>query len=311
MNCRNLISVEELSCDDVANVFRAASRIKSILVSSSKKLLFLQGKTVVNFFVEPSTRTRVSFERAAKQLSAEVIDIDGVSSSLTKGESLKDMVRNLEALKVDGIVMRHPCAGAALHVSEALDIPVINAGDGAHGHPTQALLDGFTLLEHFKTKDLHGKKISILGDVLFSRVARSNIDILKKLGAEVTLVGPATLVPKEFSSMGVEVVHNIRDGISDADVVMVLRIQMERQAANFFPSLGEYSALFGLNERNEKYLKDGAVILHPGPVNRDVEISSALADSSRSLILRQVSNGLAVRMAVLCLCINPVDFLKI
>lgn len=311
MNCRNLISVEGLSWDDVTSIFTTASRIKSILVSSSKKLLFLQGKTVVNFFVEPSTRTRVSFERAAKQLSAEVIDIDGVSSSLTKGESLKDMVRNLEALKVDGIVMRHPCAGAALYVSEALGIPVINAGDGAHGHPTQALLDGFTLLEHFKTKDLHGKKVAILGDVLFSRVARSNIDILKKLGAEVTLVGPATLVPKEFSSMGVEVVHNIKDGISDADVVMVLRIQMERQAANFFPSLGEYSALFGLNEKNGKYLKDGAVILHPGPVNRDVEISNALADSSRSLILRQVSNGLAVRMAVLCLCINPADFFKI
>ena len=221
-------------------------------------------------------------------------------SSFVKGETLRDTARNICALNADMIVLRHSAPGSAKYLSEIVDVPVINAGDGSHEHPTQALLDGFTLLEHLGSLD--GKKVTILGDILFSRVARSNIFSLTKLGAEVTVAGPATLVPKTFESMGVKVVHDLRTALDDADAVMLLRIQHERQSSSHFPSLGEYTSMFGLSKARAKWLKPETIIMHPGPINRGVEIDSDLADSDRSVILEQVSNGIATRMAVLYLC---------
>ena len=223
-----------------------------------------------------------------------------VSFSLTKGESLKDTAQNVQALQADLIVLRHASAGSPLYLSDLLDIPVINAGDGAHEHPTQALLDCYTLREHWGSLD--GKKIVILGDILFSRVARSNIHAMQKLGASVTLAGPSTLVPLSFKEMGVEVCHNLKQALADSDAVMLLRIQHERQTSTHFPSLTEYTRMFGLNEERANWLPDDAVIMHPGPINRGVEIDSALADSKRSVILEQVTNGIITRMAALHLC---------
>jgi len=298
---KDLITIEELSPAEIESVFHLASAFKRTLARSQKKLPTLRGKTVVNLFIEPSTRTRVAFEIAAKRLSADVISIAADSSSLVKGETLRDTAQNIEALNADILVVRHRCAGSPLYLSRLVDIPVINAGDGAHEHPTQALLDCFTLRERFGGS-LAGRRITILGDILFSRVARSNIWCLRKLGAHVTLAGPATLVPELFRELGVEVVHDLRKGIAEADAVMLLRIQHERQSASHFPSLGEYTGMYGLNERRASWLKPGAIIMHPGPVNRGVEIDSALADSPQSVILDQVTNGIACRMAVLFLC---------
>jgi len=219
---------------------------------------------------------------------------------LSKGESLKDTARNLVALGADLIIMRHSASGAAQYLSEAVDIPVVNAGDGSHAHPTQALLDAFTLKE--RLGDLKNKKVTILGDILFSRVARSNIHCLQKLGAKVTLAGPNTLVPKAFEAMGVRVSHNLKEALEDADAIMLLRIQHERQTSTHFPSIGEYTTSFGLNERRAHWLKPNAVIMHPGPINRGVEIDSKLADSNNSVILDQVKNGVFIRMALLHLC---------
>jgi len=260
----------------------------------------LRGKTLVNFFIEPSTRTRTSFELAASRLSADVINISASTSSLTKGETLKDTAKVLEANHADIIVLRHSSAGAPQFLAQRLKSSVINAGDGAHEHPTQGLLDIYTIRERRERIDnLH---VVIVGDILFSRVARSNIFGLTKLGARVTLVGPSTLVPREFEKLGVTVSHRIDNVLPDADVVNLLRIQHERQRKEYFPGTGEYTNLFGLTKERAKMLKPDCLIMHPGPINRGVEIDSQVADGVQSVVLDQVTNGLAVRMAVLYLC---------
>jgi len=305
---RNLIGIENLSSEEIRFILDTAVSFKNTLDRSVKKLPSLRGKVIANLFLEPSTRTRVAFEVAANRLSADVLTVSGSSSSITKGETLRDTAQNIEALKADMIVIRHSAPGSPLYLSQVVDIPIINAGDGAHEHPTQALLDCFTLRE--RIGDLAGKKVTILGDILFSRVARSNIWALRKLGANVTVAGPSTLVPENFSSMGAEVSHDLRSALTDADAVMLLRIQHERQSQMHFPSLGEYTSMFGLNKERSSWLKPDAVIMHPGPINRGVEIDSELADSEQSVILDQVTNGIAVRMAVLYLCASADEWHK-
>ncbi|AWI09620.1 aspartate carbamoyltransferase catalytic subunit [Ereboglobus luteus] len=297
---KDLITLEELSLDEINQIHATAAAFKKILGRSVKKVPALRGKTIVNLFLEPSTRTRISFDIAAKRLSADVISFDASASSTTKGESLRDTAENIRALGADMIVLRHAASGSPLYLSKLLDIPVINAGDGAHAHPTQGLLDTFTMREHLGS--LKGRKIVILGDILFSRVARSNIHALKKFGADVTLCGPSTLVPRHLTALGVTVSHDLRGALAGADVVMLLRIQHERQSANHFPSLGEYTSMFGLNKTRASWLNPKALIMHPGPINRGVEIDNDLADGPNSVILEQVTNGIAVRMAVLYLC---------
>jgi aspartate carbamoyltransferase catalytic subunit len=299
-NRRHLITVEELSLQEIDQIHATSAAFKKILRRSVKKVPVLRGKTIVNLFLEPSTRTRLAFDMAAKRLSADVISFDAASSSTTKGETLRDTAENLQALNADMIVIRHAASGSPLYLSRLLDIPVINAGDGAHEHPTQGLLDTFTMKEHLGA--LQGRKVVILGDILFSRVARSNIHALTKMGAAVTLVGPSTLVPHWFTDLGVTVSHDLKSALADAEVVMLLRIQHERQASSHFPSLGEYTSMFGLNMARAAWLSPRAIIMHPGPINRGVEIDSELADGPRSVILEQVANGIAVRMAVLYLC---------
>lgn len=297
---KDLLGLDELSADEIWILLETAKAFKGVGERSLKKVPALRGRTLINFFVEPSTRTRVSFELAALRLSADVINIAASASSLQKGETLKDTAKNLEALHADIIVLRHSSAGACHFLAQHLDSCIINAGDGAHEHPTQGLLDVFTMLEHLGT--LVGKRVGIVGDILFSRVARSNIHALLKLGAEVILVGPATLVPKSFERMGVTVTHHLDEVLEELDVINLLRIQHERQRKEYFPSLGEYTALFGLTTARAERLKPNCLVMHPGPINRGVEIDSAVADSKRSVILRQVTNGLAVRMATLFLC---------
>jgi aspartate carbamoyltransferase catalytic subunit len=299
-NRKDLISIDLLSREEIESVFAAARSFKSSMQSGVKKHPLLDGCSVVNLFLEPSTRTRLAFEVAAKQLGADTVTVTGDASSLTKGETLRDTARNMEALQADLIILRHPASGSPNYLSKVVDIPIVNAGDGSHAHPTQALLDSFTLLEKFDS--LEGLNVTILGDILFSRVARSNILCLQKLGANVTVAGPSTLVPREFESMGVQVCHDLRSALEPADAVMLLRIQHERQTSTHFPSIGEYTSMFGLNRSRAKWLKPDAVIMHPGPINRGVEIDSELADSGRSVILQQVTNGIVVRMAVLLLC---------
>ncbi len=301
---KDLTSIADLSVAELRHLLTTTSAFKDVGTREIKKVPALRGKTLVNFFVEPSTRTRISFELAAFRLSADVVNISATTSSLTKGETLKDTARNLEALLADIIVLRHSSAGAAQFLAERLGASVINAGDGAHEHPTQALLDTFTICEHRGKMDgnLAGLHVAIIGDILFSRVARSNIHALTKLGARVTLCGPPTLVPRSLESLGVTVTHDLDALLPQVDVVNLLRIQHERQRKEYFPSLGEYTALFGLTKARAERLKPDALIMHPGPINRGVEIDSDLADSGRSVILDQVTNGLAVRMAVLYLC---------
>ena len=298
-----MISTEDLSLDEIGKIFAMADVFKASLKGDKTKLPYLKGKVVVNLFFEPSTRTRTAFEMAAHKLGADVISVASNISSSVKGETLKDTARNIEALMADMIIVRHSSSGAAKYLADRVKIPVVNAGDGAHAHPTQALLDAFTMREKFGG-NFGGKKITILGDILFSRVARSNIYLLQKLGAEVTLAGPSTLVPREFEKLGVRVCYDLADAVADADVVMLLRIQHERQSATHFPSISEYANVFGLNLRRENMLKKGAFIMHPGPINRGVELDTPLADSDRSVILEQVTNGVAVRMAVLNLCMH-------
>jgi aspartate carbamoyltransferase catalytic subunit len=297
---KDLVSIEALSPAEITGILDTAAAFKQVGTREIKKVPALRGKTLVNFFVEASTRTRTSFELAAYRLSADVVNISATGSSLAKGETLKDTAKNLEALHADMIVLRHSSAGASQFLAERLQASVINAGDGAHEHPTQALLDTFTIRE--KLGRVAGLKVVIVGDILFSRVARSNIHALLKLGAKVTLAGPSTLVPRAFESLGVTVTHDLDAAIGDADVINLLRIQHERQRKEYFPSLGEYTALFGLTKARAQRLKPEALIMHPGPINRGVEIDSDIADSERSVILDQVTNGLAVRMAVLYLC---------
>lgn len=299
-NRRHLLTIEELSLEELNQIHTTAVAFKKILGRSVKKVPALRGKTIVNLFLEPSTRTRMAFDMAAKRLSADVLTLDSKSSSTTKGESLRDTAETIQALQADMIVIRHSAPGSALYLSKILNIPVINAGDGAHEHPTQGLLDTFTMRERLGS--LKNRRIVILGDILFSRVARSNIQALKKYGANVTIVGPSTLVPPEFEALGVKVSHDLRSALADAEVVMLLRIQHERQTAGMFPSIGEYTSMFGLNQERASWLHPNAIIMHPGPINRGVEIDSELADGPRSVILEQVTNGIAVRMAVLYLC---------
>lgn len=301
-NRKDLIAIEDLERWEIDMIHQMAAQFKQTLGRSQKKLPTLRGKTILNLFIEPSTRTRIAFEIAAKRLSADVTLVEKAASSLVKGESLRDTAQVVQALNADMIVIRHRAAGSALYLSELVHIPVINAGDGAHEHPTQALLDTFTMKE--KLGSLEGKKVTILGDILFSRVARSNIWALQKLGAQVTLAGPSTLVPRTFEQFGVEVVHDLRSALADADVVMLLRIQHERQSSTHFPSLGEYRSMFGLSSERASWLKPNALIMHPGPVNRGVELDSSLADGPQSTILEQVTNGIVTRMAVLFLCMN-------
>ena len=297
---KDLLCLYDLTKEEIIHILDTAQEFKKVSERKVKKVPALRGKTVVNFFVEPSTRTRVSFELAEQRLSADIINMAADVSSLKKGETLLDTVKNIEALQADIIVMRHSCTGAQDFIAKHSKCGIVNAGDGAHSHPTQALLDMFTIREKFGR--IEGLNVAIVGDILHSRVARSNIWGLTKLGARVTLVGPATLVPEEFNTLeNVRVCHTLEEGLRDADVINMLRIQHERQNASYFPSTGEYARYYGLNEANWKYVKEGAMIMHPGPINRDVEISSAIADGDSSVILEQVTNGLAVRMAVLFL----------
>jgi aspartate carbamoyltransferase catalytic subunit len=298
-NRKHLLDIESLSVAELTTVLDTAKAFKAVGERAIKKVPALRGKTVINLFVEPSTRTRISFELSEQRLSADIINFTAEASSLKKGETLKDTARNLEALNADFIVIRHSASGAAHFLSRVLNASVINAGDGAHEHPTQALLDTFTIRE--RKGKIEGLNVTILGDILYSRVARSDIWALTKLGAKVTLCGPATLVPKVFEEMGCRVTYNVDEAIEGADIINLLRIQHERQRKSMFPSLGEYSSLFGLTKARLARTKPDALIMHPGPINRGVEIDSQIADCSRSVILEQVTNGLAVRMATLFL----------
>lgn len=296
---KDLLSLYDLSREEIVHILNTAEEFKKVSQRNVKKVPALRGKTVVNLFVEPSTRTRLSFELAEKRLSADTINISAEASSIRKGESLLDTVKNIEALQVDIVVMRHSAVGAANFLSRELGCCIVNAGDGAHSHPTQALLDLFTMRE--KKGRIEGLNVSIVGDILHSRVARSNIWGLLKLGAKVTIAGPSTLVPKEFEKIGVRVCRNLKDALTGADVINLLRIQHERQRAGFFPSTGEYAKFYGINPESMKYVSPDALIMHPGPINRGVELDSVVADGPQSVILEQVTNGLAVRMAVLFL----------
>jgi aspartate carbamoyltransferase catalytic subunit len=308
-NHKDLCALGEHSASELLTILDTATAFKGVGERNLKKVPALRGKTLVNFFVEPSTRTRISFELAALRLSADVVNIAASASSLEKGETLLDTARNLEALRADLIVIRHKSAGSARFLAERLQASVINAGDGAHEHPTQGLLDAFTIRE--KLGRIKGVRVAIVGDILFSRVARSNIHLLTKLGAEVTLVGPPTLVPESFISLGVSVAHSIDDVIGRVDVINLLRIQHERQRKEYFPGTGEYTSRFGLTRKRADRLSPECLIMHPGPMNRGVEIDSDVADSGRSVILDQVTNGLAVRMAVLYLCSGGAPFARI
>jgi len=296
---KHLLDIESLTAEEITTVLETAKAFKAVGERAIKKVPALRGKTVVNLFIEPSTRTRISFELAAIRLSADVINFTAEASSLKKGETLKDTARNLEALNADIIIIRHSATGAPHFLSRFLKGSVVNAGDGAHEHPTQALLDTFTI--HEKRGRIAGLNVTILGDILYSRVARSNVWALLKLGANVTLCGPSTLVPKVFEQLGCKVTYNVDEAIRDADIINLLRIQHERQRKTMFPSLGEYTTLFGLTKARLANTKPDVLIMHPGPINRGVEIDSEIADCGRSVILEQVTNGLAVRMATLFL----------
>lgn len=301
-NKSHLLDLESLERSEIETILHTASNFKQVGNRSIKKVPALTGKTIVNFFVEPSTRTRISFELAAQRLSADVINFSAEASSLKKGETLKDTAHTLEALNADIIVMRHSASGAAHFISRSTTASVVNAGDGAHEHPTQALLDVFTIQERLGS--LEGKKVSIIGDIAYSRVARSNIWALLKLGAEVTLCGPPTLLPYHFASKGCRLTNKLEEAVDGADVINLLRIQHERQLRTTFPSVGEYRSLFGINRKSLANAKKDLIIMHPGPINRGVEIDSEMADSPNSVIKDQVTNGIAIRMAVLFLVVG-------
>ena len=301
---RHLLGLEGLSTQDIRHVLKTARELESVSTRSIKKVPALRGKVVVNLFFEPSTRTRNSFHLAASRLSADVIEYSAGSSSSKKGETLRDTARNLEAMGVDIFVCRHDQSGAAEHLAKCVDASVVNAGDGQHEHPTQALLDLYTLgrrLGRDKDFDFSGLSVAIVGDIAHSRVARSNIHGLQKLGAQVLLVGPATLVPGTFKDLGAEIHYNLDEVLPRVDAINMLRVQFERIASPAFPSVREYSKLYGLTQSRLSQMKPDVLVMHPGPINRGLEMESVVADGPNSGILNQVANGLAVRMAVLFL----------
>ena len=299
LSTRHLLGIKDLNENDIQLILDTAANFKEVLNRPIKKVPSLRDITIANVFFENSTRTRLSFELAEKRLSADTINFAASSSSVSKGETLIDTVNNILAMKVDMIVMRHPYAGAGVFLSKHIDAQIVNAGDGAHEHPTQALLDSFSIRERFG--DVAGRKVAIIGDILHSRVALSNILCLQKQGAEVMVCGPTTLIPKYIRSLGVRVEHDLRKALQWCHVANMLRIQLERQDIGYFPSLREYSMLYGLNKALLDSLDKEITIMHPGPINRGVEITSDVADSDHSIILDQVENGVAVRMAVLYL----------
>ena len=296
---KHLLNINDLSKDEILGLINTAKRFKEISERKIKKVPTLRGKTVVNLFFEPSTRTRTSFEIAGKRLSADVINISVKTSSLTKGESFKDTILNIAAMKPDAIVIRHSSSGAPLYASKIAGCSVINAGDGASSHPTQALLDLMTIAD--SNKNFENLNVSIIGDILHSRVARSNIAALNKLGANITLCAPPTLLPRAKNIFKAKITHKINEAVENADVIMMLRIQSERMEQGLFPSLREYSSYYCLNPKVMKNAKKDVIIMHPGPINRGVEISAEVADGEWSVILYQVTHGVAMRMAVLYL----------
>jgi aspartate carbamoyltransferase catalytic subunit len=301
-NRKHLLGIRELDAPEITHLLDTAETFRDVSKREIKKVPALRGRTVINLFFEPSTRTRTSFEIAAKRLSADAVNVSISTSSVSKGETLLDTARNLEAMAPDCIVIRHSMAGAPQHLARMCSAPIVNAGDGSHEHPTQALLDALTIRE-YKGR-IKGLKVAIVGDILHSRVARSNVYLLTKLGANVSVGGPGTLVPHEFGELvdsGLRVESHFEDAIDGADVVMILRIQRERQDAAFFPSMREYAVHYGLHPKHLKRAASDVIVMHPGPMNRGVEIDSEVADGPFSVILEQVANGVAVRMAVLYL----------
>ena len=299
LNSKDLLGTRDLSIDEINLIFDTARKFKEVLSRPIKKVPSLRHLTVANIFFENSTRTKLSFELAQKRLSADVINFSSSVSSVNKGESLLDTINNILVMKVDMIVMRHPNPGTPHFVANNINIPVINAGDGTNEHPTQALLDSFSIIE--KLGSIKNKKIAIIGDISHSRVALSNIHLLKKLGAQIMLCGPTTLMPKYIKDMGVSVGNNVREALEWCNVANILRIQLERQNEKYFPSIREYSLYYGINKKLLDSIKKDIIIMHPGPINRGVEISSDVADSNKSIILDQVENGVAVRMAIMYL----------
>jgi aspartate carbamoyltransferase catalytic subunit len=296
---KDVLGLEELSAEEILGVLEMASRFRAVFDRPVRSVPIMRGRTVVNFFHEPSTRTRISFELAEKRLSADIVNFSSATSSFSKGETLRDTAENLAAMKIDMLIIRHSSAGAARYLAKVLDCSVINAGDGAHEHPTQGLLDIMTMRQ--RLGDLRGKKVTIIGDITHSRVARSNIWGLNKLGAEVTLCGPPTMVPAGLARLGAKIEYDLKKAVADADVLNVLRIQLERHSSKSFPSNREYHRMYGITDDVVRTLKPSAFVMHPGPMNRDVEISSTVADGPRQVILDQVANGVAVRMALIYL----------
>lgn len=299
LSVQHLLGIKNINEQDIQLIFTTADEFKDVINRPIKKVPSLRHITVVNAFFENSTRTRLSFELAQKRLSADVLNFTASSSSVSKGETLIDTINNILAMKVDMVVMRHPSPGAHQFLSTKIKASIVNAGDGTHEHPTQALLDAYSMREQIG--DLQGKKIAIIGDILHSRVALSNIYCLQKLGAEITLCSPPTLLPQYVESLNVRISHNVRETLAWCDVANVLRIQLERQDIKYFPSLREYSLQFGINKKMLDALNKKIVLMHPGPINRGVELTSDAADSQHSIILQQVENGVAVRMAVMYL----------
>lgn len=294
---KHLLSIHDLSPSEILNLIESSDKFLEFSRRSIKKAPTLRGKTVINLFLEPSTRTRTSFELAGKRLSADVINVSAAASSTKKGESLKDTALTLDVMQADVIVVRHSASGSAQFVAQHVKASVINAGDGMHEHPTQALLDCATIRRH--CKKFEGIKVAIIGDIAHSRVARSNIGALTRLGANVHVAAPMTLLPPEASSLGVHVHHRVEHALADADVVMVLRLQKERQESGLIPNLREYARHFGINRERMRLAKPNAIVMHPGPMNRGVEIEADVADGARSVITEQVETGVAIRMAVL------------
>ena len=298
-NHDHLLSIEQLDCDDVTQILDASESFIHVSRRPVRKVPTLRGKTIINMFFEDSTRTRTSFELAGKRLSADVVNVSGKGSSVSKGETLMDTCRTLEAMRPDVVVMRHPASGAPEYVAKRVSCSVINGGDGAHAHPTQALLDAYMIRHRFGT--LSGLRVAICGDISHSRVARSNATLLSKFGSEVRLCGPRTLMPSHAESLSARIYYDLREALVDVDVIMLLRIQRERLAGALLPTLREYARTYGVSERHLELASERAIVMHPGPMNRGVEIHSALADDERSVILDQVEAGVAVRMAVLYL----------